>query len=153
MLCGSLELCGFEFSRDENPLFGASRSPLREWPTRRHAPRSLNKAFYVFVAIAPYWGATTDEGMTDTIVTHFLHGDTAFNIVYDERDGALAEWARLKIDYFPSDAAAADDGADEAAAAAADDSDDYGDDDSDCDDDSDDDSDCDDDSDSVEFDD
>ena len=108
---GCEEICGFEFSRDENPLFGASRSPLREWPTRRHAPRSLNKAFYVFVAIAPYWGATTDEGMTDTIVTHFLHGDTAFNIVYDERDGALAEWARLKIDYFPSDAAATDDGA------------------------------------------
>ena len=90
--------CGFRFSRDDNPLSGASRSPLREWP-RRHAPRSLDRvAFYVFFYIAPYWGAATGEGMTDAIVPHFLHGDTEGNIIFDECDGDFAE--KLRIRWF-----------------------------------------------------
>ena len=126
---GCEEICGFQFSRDENPLFGAAVS--RSGSGRRDGTRrgvSTKPSRYAYRLDS----ATTDEGMTDTIVTHFLHGDTAFNIVYDERD-ELAEWARLKIDYFPPARRRR-----RCMPRADDDSDDYGDDDGD--DDSDDDS-------------
>ena len=147
--------CGFRFSRDDNPV--ASPSPLREWP-RRHAPRSLDKvAFYVFFYIAPYWGAATGAGMTDVMVTHFLHGDTASNIIFDECDGDFAEQLRIQyfhpcVDYGSDDDDGDDDGDDDSDEV--DESDDGDDDDGD-DDDGDDDGDENtrSDSDSVEFDD